>query len=232
MTEYTKRKVDLIDAALHEFKTSLTTIIASAGLLADELRVDEKSVQGKLIQGIIRNARTLDKKLSLLSEVDKMRAGDFRFQPEPIEIGQVIHSVAAQLYPLTQSKRQSLTVEVLDFLPLIKADRQYLEQILLNLLTNASNFTSEEGKIKVSAWQDNNGLVVEVSDTGLGIPVEEQKRIFEPYYQINGGKGSGLGLALAKFMVELHGGKIWLKSTVGQGSSFFFLLPLTEATES
>jgi len=225
-----KTGVEFISATTHELKTSLTAIIASADLLADELQLVKDDVPGRLIQSIIRNARCIDERLSHFSEMARLLTGDFQFQPESVEIGQVIHDVAAQLYPIIQSKRQSLTLELPDSLPLVKADRRYLAQILLNLLSNASNSTPEEGKIRVSAWQDDNSLVVQVSDTGIGIPAEEQERIFQPYYQVKQGKevrhtGSGLGLAIAKLLVELHKGKIWLKSTVGQGSSFFFSLP-------
>ncbi|GAI97074.1 unnamed protein product, partial [marine sediment metagenome] len=136
-----------------------------------------------------------------------------------------------RFYPRIRSRSQSLTVELPDSLPLVKADRQYLEEILLALVANASKFTPEKGEIKVSARQDGESLVVQVSDSGMGIPAEEQERIFQPYYQVNrdgeGKKtGSGLGLAITKSLVELHGGKIWLKSIVGQGSTFAFSLPI------
>ena len=246
MTKRDEKKVDFLDAAMHELKTPLTAIIVSAELLADELKPQKKSVLERLIQSIIRNAHSIDEKLSLLSETGGVLPDESRFHPESVAIGQVIQDVATQLYPKIQSKKQSLTLEVLDSLPPAKADRQYLEQILLTLAANASKFTAEEGKITVSARQDGENLVVEVSDTGVGIPAEEQQRIFQPYYQVNRGKASqtthpgegrglsdsGIGLAIAKFLVELHGGKIWLKSKVGQGSSFFFSLPTVVPVES
>ena len=233
MSEQSKERIDFISVMTHELKTSLTAIIASAELLAGELQPDDQSPPGKLIQSIVRNAHRMDERLSLLSQMDKIRGEDFCCQPEPVEIGQVINSIAAQLYSITQSKRQSLTVELAGSPPLVKADRRCLEQILQNLLTNASKSTPEGGQIKVTAWQDNDSLVVQVSDTGIGIPAEEQEQIFQPYYQVNhnrNGKpsGRGLGLAITKFLVELQGGKLWLQSTVGQGSSFFFSLPLAE----
>jgi len=233
MTGQNEEKGDFVAAIIHELKTSLTAIIASAELLADELQPDEKSTTGRLIQSIIRNAHSINEKLSLPTEIAKLRVEDFQFQPELVEIGQVIRNVAARLYPIIQHQRQSLTLELPDFLPLVKADRRYLEQILLNLLTNASNFTPEQGQIKVSAWQDSKGSVIKVSDTGIGIPPEEQERIFQPFYQVKPDKerrhrDSGLGLAITKFLVELHNGKIWVESVVGQGSSFFFSLPRME----
>jgi len=225
-----KKGTEFISATIHELKTSLTAIIAAAELLADELQQGEKSLIGKLIRSIIRNAHSIDEKLPHALEVQRLLTGNLQLKPEPVAMGQVIQNVAALFYPTALKEKQSLTLEVPDSLPLVKADSQYIERILLTLVANASKFTPEGGKIKVSAWQDNNTLVVQVSDTGIGIPPAEQERIFQPYYQIKqgGGKltGSGLGLAIAKSIVELHGGNIWLKSAVGQGSSFFFSLPL------
>ncbi len=225
---------DFVTAATHELKTSLTAIIASAELLADELQPDEKSTPGRLIQSIIRNAHSLDEGLSRFPEMVTLLRGDRQLQLEPTEIRQVIHNVAAELYPIIQNRRQSLTLELPDFPLLAKADRQYLEKVVLTLIANASKFTPEEGQIKVNAWQDSMGSVVEVSDTGIGIPAEEQERVFQPYYQVKRDRGrssrdSGLGLAITKFLIELHDGKIWVNSTVGQGSSFFFSLPRMES---
>ena len=228
-----KKGTEFISATIHELKTSLTAIIAAAELLADELQQGEKSLIGKLIRSIIRNAHSIDEKLPHALEVQRLLTGNLQLKPEPVAIEQVIHNVVALFYPKVLKEKQSLTLEVPDSLPPVKADSQHIERVLLTLVANASKFTPKGGKIKVSAWQDNNTLVVQVSDTGIGIPPAEQERIFQPYYQIKqgGGKltGSGLGLAIAKSIVELHGGNIWLKSAVGQGSSFFFSLPLSSS---
>ena len=231
--EQNRQRVDFIDAITHELKTSLTAIIASAELLDDELHLDEESVVGRLVQSIIRNARSMDEELSRLSRASGVLVTGLQLHLEPVEIGSVIHNVASRLYPKIKGKRQSLTLELPDSLPPVKADRLYLEGIVQALLDNASKFTPEGGEIKVSARRDDHSLVVEVSDIGIGIPAEEQERIFQIHYQIvppGEGKstGGGLGLALVKPLVELHGGKIWLKSAVGQGSTFFFSLPIAE----
>ena len=226
-----EKRMEFISVTTHELKTSLTAIIASAELLGDELQLEKKSGSGRLIQSIIRNAHSIDERLSRFSEMATLLAGDLRLQLEPVELRQVIHDVAIRFYPRIRSKSQSLTVELPDSLPLVKADRQYLEEIMLALVANASKFTPERGKIKVGTHQDGKSLVVQVSDTGIGIPAEEQEKIFQPYYQIHRdgeGKqtGSGLGLAITKSLVELHEGKIWVKSVVGQGSTFTFSLPI------
>jgi len=225
IAEQDEQKIGFGDATVHELKTLLTAIIVSAELLADELQMEQNSIPVRLTQNIIRNAHSLDEKLSNFSEMAGLLSGDFSFQPEYLEIGPVIHSVVAQFYPITRSKKQSLAVELPASLPPVKSHRQYLEQILLNLLTNASKFTPQGGKIIISTSQNDMSLVVQVADNGMGIPADKQELVFQPYYQVNSGKGSGLGLAITKFLVELHGGRVWLENVSGQGSSFFFSLP-------
>jgi signal transduction histidine kinase len=246
MTDQKKDRLDFVDAVVHELKTSLTAIIVSIELLDAELRPEEQSVLGRLIQSITRNARSINERLSLLSETGELLTDNTRFHPEPVIMKEIIQDIATQMYPAIQRKRQVLTLEIPDSISPARADRQYLEQILLTLMTNASKFTPEEGKIKVGVRQEGLNLIVQVSDTGIGIPDDEQERIFEPYYQVKRNKSSlntgsedtekrekgGLGLAIARFLVELHRGKIWLESKIGQGSSFYFSLPTVAAIES
>lgn len=244
MTNQNGKKLDFVAATTHELKTFLTAIIVSAELLHEELKPDEKSVLGRLINSILRNAHGIDERITLLSGSGGMLTEDSRFEPEPLKVIEVVQNVAAQIYPEIQSRRQILKLEVPDSLPKAQADRQYLEQILLTLVANATKFTPEEGQITVSGGMEGARLVIQVSDTGVGIPAEEQERVFQPYYQVKRTQkieapnseskyGSrGLGLAIAKFLVELHGGKIWTKSTPGKGSSFFFTLPAAEPVES
>jgi signal transduction histidine kinase len=227
--EQIDEKVDLVATITHELKTSLTAIIASAELLADELHPgDEESPHWKLIQSIIRNAHRLNERVSYFAELPRQPMETFEFKPEPVEIKEILNNVVTRLHPRIQARRQSLTTKLPDSLPRAHADKQHLEQIMLTLVSNASKFSPEGGKIEVSSWRyDSASLVVRISDTCGGIPLEEQERIFRPHYQIKrtNGKG-GLGLAIAKFLVELHEGKIWVKSQMGHGCSFFFTIPL------
>jgi len=221
------KKISFGDATVHELRTLLTAIIVSAELLAEELHSPSTSMPMRLTRNIIRNAHSLDEKLTNFSEMTGLLAGEFSFQPESLDIGPIIQGVASQIYPITRSKKQSLKVDISTSLPHIQAQRHYLEQILLNLLTNASKFTHEGGQIKISAAKHDANLIIEVADNGIGIAADKHELIFQPYYQINGGKGSGLGLAITKFLVELHGGRVWLESTPGHGSRFFCSLPLS-----
>lgn len=241
MTDRKTDRLDFIDAVIHELKTSLTAIIVSVELLDTELEPEENSALGRLIQSITRNAHSIDERLTLLSETGEMVSDNAHFDPVPINMREIVQDAATQLYPTVRNKKQTLTLDVADSLPKARADRQYLEQILLTLMSNASKFTGEGGKLKVGVRREGTGLLVEISDTGIGIPAEEQQRIWEPYYQVNGGQTDegkkkqgrgGLGLAIARFLVELHRGKIWLESKTGQGSSFYFTLPTVAEIES
>ena len=220
------KKIGFGDATVHELKTLLTAIIVSAELLVEELQSTHGSMPLRLTQNIIRSAHSLDEKLSHFSEMAGLLSGEFSFQPELLEIEPIVHGVTSQIYPITHSRNQSLNVDLPTTLPQIIAHRHYLEQILLNLLANASKFTPERGNITVSATKNATDLIITVADNGIGVSADKQELIFQPYYQVSGGKGSGLGLAITKFLVELHGGTIQLESTPGKGSRFICSLPL------
>ena len=131
---------------------------------------------------------------------------------------------------LVLSNGQSLVLVLPPSLTPVWADEERLRQVVLNLLINASKFTPEGGKITLKAEEKNSALVVEVQDTGRGVPEEERQWLFQPYHrQITDRErlsGLGLGLALCKYLVELHDGKIWVTSQVGRGSTFAFSVPL------
>jgi signal transduction histidine kinase len=120
-------------------------------------------------------------------------------------------------------------------LPVTVADRGRVKQVVLNLLNNALKYTPEGGKISLSARQEDYNLIVEVKDSGLGMEKKEQEKIFNPYHRIDNDRekfsGLGLGLALCKALVELHGGRIWVKSHVNKGSTFGFSLPIVQSSE-
>lgn len=219
-----------IDTLSHELKTPLTSIIAAAGLLAEELEVTGDESYQKLIQTIIHNANTLETRLAELMEIVKTGSGQLQLQLEPVDMKSLLQGIGLQISPLLQSKGQNLNIDLPASLPIIHGDGQRLEQVVLNLMTNATKFTPEGGNITLRARKQDTSLVVAVQDTGIGIAKEEQTRLFKPYSRLSADRqrhpGLGLGLALAKQVVELHGGKIWVESEPGKGSTFSFSLPL------
>ena len=219
-----------IDTLSHELKTPLTTIIAAAGLLSEELEsISDESCQ-KLIQTITQNANTLEKRLVELLDIVKTGSGKIQLQVEPVDVKSLIQGTCVQISPLVRGKNQKLKTELPESLPIIHGDGQRLEQVLFNLINNATKFTPEGGNIFIKVRQQDSGLIIDVQDNGIGIAREEQDRLFKPYSRINADRknhpGLGLGLALAKQVVELHGGKIWVESEPDKGSTFSFFLPV------
>lgn len=224
-----------IDTLSHELKTPLTSIIAAAGLLEEELQTGDESHR-KLIQTIIRNANSLESRLAELLDIVKTGSGKLQLQFEPVDIKSLILGTCMQISPLLHNKGQKLTTDLPESLPIIQGDGQRLEQVLLNLMNNATKFTPEGGNVSVKVRKQDNGLVVEVRDTGIGIAQDQYDRLFKPYSRVQSDRqqhpGLGLGLALSKQVIELHGGRIWVESEPGKGSSFSFFLPNRPAKQS
>jgi len=148
-----------------------------------------------------------------------------------VDASRLLIAIADEMRPMLTGNRQKLVVSVPSDLPPVQADEERLRQIVLNIMINASKFTPEGGTITLRAAAQENSLVVEVQDTGTGISEEDQKELFQPYRTRSADpdnlSGLGIGLALCKYLVELHGGKIWVKSQLGKGSTFSFSIPLT-----
>ena len=219
-----------IDTLSHELKTPLTSIIAAAGLLAEELEnAGDKSHQ-RLIQTIIRNAGTLETRLAELLDIVKTGSGSIELQLEPVDINSLLRGSGMQISPIIQEKGQHLKLDLQPSLPLVRGDGQRLEQVVLNLLNNATKFSPEGRDITLRARSHDTEILVEVIDYGIGIAREQLPRLFKPYSRLNADRqshpGLGLGLALAKQVVELHGGRIWVESEPGKGSNFSFTIPL------
>ncbi len=225
-------RLQFINALAHELKTPLTSIVASGGLLLEELQEEAQSPRVRLIENMIRATGTLEARLSELLDMAKMESLGFKLILELIDIRPILQNMFNGFLPVANKKNQSLTLDIPPSVPIVKADKQRLEQILLNLLTNAFKFTGESGRIQIRLIKMDTKLVVEVEDDGPGITNEEQKRIFTPYYRIETDRqrfpGLGLGLTLSKQMVERHGGEMWVKSDLGKGSTFAFSLPIAE----
>jgi len=221
-----------IDTLSHELKTPLTSIIAAAGLLAEELEEKEEEPYQKLIKNIIHNSNVLETRLAELLDIVKTGGGRLSLKLEPLDMKSLLQGIGFQIAPLVQSKAQNFYLDLPDTIPLVQGDGQRLEQAVFNLVSNAHKFTPEGGSITLRARKRDTELIIEVQDDGIGIPKEEQGKLFKPYSRINSDMqkhpGLGLGLALAKQVVELHEGKIWIESEAAKGSIFAFSLPVRE----
>ena len=223
-------KQEFLNMLSHELQTPLTALIASAGLLAEELEREQNSSHLRLIQNIIRSASNLESRLNELLDLSRAKTSGFRIKRKAIDFSMLVKEISEEVSSLIKTKEQSLVIKVPTSL-IVAVDEYRLEQILLNLLSNAIKFTPDGGQITIRAKAKKN-LIVEIQDTGTGISKEEQINLFHPYYRALPDRhrfpGIGLGLFITKQLVELHGGTIWVESDPGKGSTFAFLIPLSE----
>jgi signal transduction histidine kinase len=193
-------------------------------MLEEEERGALDSPRGQLVQNIVRGANRLSTLVTDLMSMARLDTRELELDMQPVGVGDVVAAACSLIYPLIVARHQKLDTEFETPGPIIVADRERFEQILLNLLSNANRFTPAGGSIAVQVRADADEVIITVSDTGPGIPPEEQQHIFEAFYRgRDGGRrrvpGMGMGLAIAKSLTELHGGRIWLES--GEGGSTF-----------
>ncbi len=225
------RRVEFTRALAHELKTPLTPVLASVDSLLSEAK-EERLMS--LARNISRGANNLNSRIDELLDLARGEVGMLQLHPEPIDVLAFLRDVGESVMPLVSSQGQSLILDLPTSIGLLRADVARLQQVLLNLLENAIKFTPNGGQITLRAREKDGFAIVEVQDTGRGMSSEEQKKLFEPYHRSASDRahfgGLGLGLALCKTLVELHGGQIWVRSHAGKGSTFAFSLPLETAT--
>ena len=219
----------------HELRTPLHGIIN----LADLIRIGASGpVSPQAVQDlemIINSASRLNSLVNDILDFSKLQKQQLEIQHKPVDLFQVTENSLALLKPLHREKPIDLQNELTEDLPLVDGDEDRIQQILFNLLGNALKFT-ESGEVRLSAVVQDGWVEVAVADTGIGIPQDKQERIFDAFEQGDASTerthgGTGLGLSVAKQLIELHGGRIWLESVVGQGSVFRFTLPCSSASE-
>ena len=227
-----QRRVEFTRALVHELKTPLTPIMSSSDLLVSGLKEEPWL---SVAQNIQRGAINLNKRIGELLDLARGEIGMLRLNPKRVDVLKLLQLTGSEMSVVASSNGQILKVELPPSLPMPWADEDRLRQIIQNLLVNATKFTPEGGTITLRAREQNGSLIVEVQDTGYGIPEEEQRRLFRPYHRQIGDRehlsGLGLGLALCKNLVQLHGGRIWVQSQEGKGALFSFSIPINSKAE-
>jgi len=229
LEEERKRRIEFTRVLVHELRTPLTPVLASSDLLVGELT---EGTLGRLARNISQGASDLSNRINDLMDLARGEIGTLQLKFESVDLLLLLPNIADNIAPMASSNRHSIILDLPQSLPLIQADVNRLQQVILNLYNNASKFTPSGGKITLRAREKDSTLIVEVQDTGCGISEEERQRLFEPYYRVERDRqrlsGLGLGLALCKTLVELHGGEIWVESCPDEGSTFSFSLPVKE----
>lgn len=223
-------RLKFLEALTFEIKTPLTPLVASSRLLREE--IPQESPQARLVQIVSESAQDMQTRLARLLDFSQISSPIFKLQLESLDIKPLLQGVANQVLPLAQSKGQGLILELPDSLPQVKVDPERLQQTLLNLLGNATEFSPHGGVVSLKAKRRDNELVVEVHNSGKGFSSEEQKSLFTSYPPPEADRQRfpklSIGLAIIKEVIELHGGKVWVESQPGEGSTFAFSLPVAE----
>ncbi|KKG16753.1 histidine kinase [Methanosarcina sp. 2.H.T.1A.6] len=215
----------------HELRTPLNSIIGFSDLLYEKVYGNLNARQIKAVGNVSSSGKNL---LSLINEIldlSKVEAGSFELHYSTFWLAEALAEVRDMLFPFATSKGINIEFELENNLPRISADRERIMQVLSNLMTNAVKFSNENGCIRVKATQSNDFIQIAVSDEGIGIAAADHDKLFKPFSQIDSSsskkyQGTGLGLALIKEIVQLHGGSVWFESEAGKGSTFGFSIPL------
>ncbi len=217
----------------HELRTPLNSIIGFSRVMLKGIDGPLTELQKADLTSIYNNGQHLLGLINDILDMSRIEAGKIELILEPIDLQHIINGVMSTAMALVKDKPINLVQEIEPDLPVIRADGTRLRQVILNLLSNAAKFT-EEGQITLRAWADGEQLTISVSDTGPGIASEDQSMLFQEFSQVDASPtrragGAGLGLAISRHLVEMHGGRIWVESEVGVGSTFFFTLPIEGA---
>jgi len=220
-------KSEFVSMVSHEFRTALVGIQGFSEILSTEANSPEdvKSLAGD----IFSDSQRLNRMINEMLDLDRMEAGKIRIQPKPVDLNSLVHEVIDRARASTDN--HSLRTELDEALPIINADPDRLIQVISNLVSNAVKYSPDGGEVTISTAAENGQIRVAVKDQGVGIPPEFIGRVFGRYERFENSKtskvvGTGLGLAISRQIIELHGGKIWVESKVGSGSTFQFTVPL------
>jgi len=220
-------KSDFVSIVSHEFRTPLTGIQGFSELMRDEdLTVAEmKEYAGDINKDALR----LNRMITEMLDLDRMESGRMTLHPERTDINAIIEEAAGRLGP--NSPRHPIQLDLDPVLPLVDIDKDKVNQVLLNLLSNAVKYSPGGGRITVRTRLEGEMVHVFVRDSGMGIPADSLEKVFERFSRLESGatryiQGTGLGLPISRQIIEMHGGKAWVESTVGTGSVFQFTLPL------
>lgn len=219
---------ELIGNISHELRTPVAGIKAMIETLKEGAINDEKAA-ADFVARIDGEVDRMAQMLSELTELSRVESGRAELRMTPLDLNLLAEEAAAQLNPLAQRQRVTITTDLATDLPAVRGDNDRIRQTLVNLVHNAVKFNQPNGRVTIATKAEGQSVIVSVSDTGIGISEEELPHVFERFYKADKartGGGSGLGLAIAKHIVQAHGGSIWAESEEGKGSTFSFSLPI------
>ncbi len=224
---------DLVEMLVHDLRNPLTVLLGVLDLLGRVTGSLMTETQRQLLHNARRSGHLMLRLVEDILDVAKLEAGQLQLKRQSLDIRDLLKEAAEQAQALAELEELSLTVDAADSLPPIYADKQLIQRVIDNLISNAIKHTPHGGSITLTSQALQRQLAVSVRDTGPGIPPDQHQHIFEKFGQVEQAgfqrHGTGLGLTFCKLAVEAHGGQIWVESAPGQGSTFTFSLPVVES---
>jgi signal transduction histidine kinase len=222
-----KIKSDFVANVAHEFRTPLTIIKGNVDLVNKGGLGPVAPPQKEMLDGAINIVNRLSRLVNDLLDISKIESGKMELKKEPVGMNEIIEENLAVFDKMIKDKKQILRKDLARDLSKINADKDKVTQVFLNLLSNAIKYTPESKEIVVKTVNLEKEIMVEISDLGEGVAPENLDKIFDKFTRVTAEKkeGTGLGLPIAKDIVNLHNGRIWVKSELGKGSQFYFTLP-------
>ena len=225
-----QHKSDFLANMSHELRTPLNAIIGFSQVMRDGMFGEINEKQQEYLDDILSSANHLLALINDILDLSKVEAGQVELQLEPFSLPDALEGGVVMVRERALDGGVHVELSASPEVNVVTGDERRIRQVIVNLLTNAVKFTPQGGEVDVRATQMNGEVLVSVTDTGPGIAPEDQERIFEEFQQTEAGlaqrEGTGLGLALSRRLIELHGGRIWVDSEVGKGSTFVFTLPV------
>jgi signal transduction histidine kinase len=226
-----RHKSEFLANMSHELRTPLNAIIGFSEVLSERMFGEINEKQAEYLDDILESGRHLLSLINDILDLSKIEAGRMELERTDFDLPTAIENTLILVRERAHRRAITLGRTVDERLGIIRADERKVKQVLLNLLSNALKFTPERGQIDVHGRVRDGVIEISVTDTGVGIAPEDQAAVFEEFRQVGAAakkiEGTGLGLAISRKFIELHGGKIWVRSEIGAGSTFTFTLPMT-----
>ncbi|OQY26066.1 MAG: hypothetical protein B6I34_00695 [Anaerolineaceae bacterium 4572_32.1] len=233
--EIAQAKSEFVSIVAHELRTPMTSIKGYTDLILGGAAGEVNETQENFLGVVKSNAERLSALVSNLLDLSRIETGRVVLNPKSLRLAPVIEEVVTSLRSLSEKYQVTVDTHVPTGLPAVNADRDHVIRVLTNLIANACSYTPPGGSVEISVQQTDSMLRTDVSDTGIGIPPEHVDRIFKGFERgdhdlVRQRPGTGLGLPIAKSIVEMHGGRLWVESEMDKGSTFSFTLPLYRAS--
>jgi len=227
-------KSEFVSVVSHELRVPMTSLKGYADMLKNGKHGALGTQQREFVEAIRRNTQRMELLVSDLTDISRIETGQLSISPRPIAFNEALEDALDTVRDLAEAKQQTLSLEIWQGLPSAHADKARLTQALINLLSNAIKYTPPQGHITIRVWlspEEPDFIRCAIADSGMGISPQDQVQLFTKFFraadpQVREQPGTGLGLAITRNLIEMHGGRIWVESAVGKGSTFYFTVPI------